>query len=152
MNQDPNYKNKCKKMFELISSKQKHLFKDRPFTTVAEYLKFFEETYNYDFFPFPSLYPYSPDILDKYAKLIYNSAYLPFDQSGNLLFHTIVQFSKSFHGLFVYGHLDEEDNIAIYTTLYSTEQNNFLEFIKDNENYVLENEKPVGFTPFGQRS
>jgi hypothetical protein len=146
LTKNTDYQNKCKKMFDLILAKQDILFKKREFISIADYIKFFEERYKYNLFPFPSMYPYNPDILNKYSDKIYNSSYMPLDASGNLLFNTIIQFSKDFHGLFVFGHLDEEaDKVAVYATLYSINQENFLEFIKSNDDLVLEDVKPVGF-------
>lgn len=146
MNTDPDYQSKCKAMFEIISNKRENLFKDVEFVSISDYLKYFERQYKCEFYPFPSLFPYRPEIVDKYSKNIYNSFYGQFDPTGNLIFHTIVQFSPTFHGLFIYGNLDDEiDKIAVYVTLHSSDQNNFINFVKDNNEFIYDNTKAVGF-------
>lgn len=126
--------------------------KERPFLfrkgmddfTIAEYLKWFEERNDSDFFAYPAMMTYDAKMIDLYSKKVVNSMFVPLT-SGLLALHTIVQLSPTCHLIFVYSNSSDRRKVITYCTIYSTDPSDFFKFTEDADAYFFEDERHAGF-------
>jgi hypothetical protein len=120
------------------------LFKKMNNVSLVDYVKYFEERSDDDFFIFPTMLPYNITIVDKYKTNIFNTMFIP-NSSGMLSMHTLLQISPTFHVLLFYSSTSDNKKTALYATIYTTDPKNFRNFLTENESLIIEDETPLGF-------
>ena len=109
------------------------------------YFDWFETNIGEEFNQMPAMVHYNPDILDQYKKRIVWSGFAPTDpRSSTYALHTLVQVRKNFHIIFLFAY--EEQEVSVISTLYVTDIEDYLEFVEQNEKYIIE-AKEVGLRP-----
>jgi hypothetical protein len=123
--------------------KNPHIFRDgiEPIT-LSDYLLYFEKRSGTKFFVMPCTV-YKTPILEKYKEQIVQT-WFTFNQNGVSNSHTLVQFSPTFHGLFVYEFAGSQE-ILMYNTMYTSDQRNVLDFVRNNKEFEVKDHISVAF-------
>jgi hypothetical protein len=109
-------------------------------------MKDFEKIDGEEFYVFPSIIPYKLEILKKYKDKVYNTLFLP-NGPASLGMHTIIQIDSKHHIVFVWGNSIDNKESTVYATIHTSKASNFLDFLKNNEVFVYNDDQRGGFSP-----
>lgn len=109
------------------------------------YFDWFETHNKEEFNQMPSMVHFNPDILDQFSKKIVWTGFAPTDgiNSNSYALHSLVQIKKDFHIIFLFAH--ENNDVSVLATLYLLNIKDYLNFIKENDQYIIKKKSPAGF-------
>lgn len=136
-----------KRVVKLLRDKP-WLVTNNPYVSVELYMRHFEYGRESEFHIFPSMLPYKIEIFDKYRKQVYNTMFWPTGPSS-LGMHTVVQPNRDCHIIFMWGNAPDGHATVTYPTIHTTNPQDYLDFLKENESLVYEYDTHSGFTVGG---
>jgi len=109
------------------------------------YFDWFETHNKMEFNQMPAMVHFNTDILDQYKKKIVWTGFSPTDTRNNTAYglHTLIQVKKDFHIIFLFAH--EENEVSVIATLYLLDVQDYLDFLKENDKYIIKKKSPAGF-------
>ena len=112
------------------------------------YFDWFEKHNKQEFNQMPGMVHFNPDIIDQYSKRIVWTGFAPTGGQGSAYaLHTLVQVNKGFHIIFMFAQEDSE--ASVISTLYLLDINDYINFINDNDKFIMKTKVPVGFSGLG---
>ena len=129
------------------------VMKDKPFlfpddmpqyVKFSLYLEWFEIHNKSEFNQMPAMVHFNPDIIDQFKKKIVWTGFSPTDRNNNAYaLHSLVQIKKDFHIIFLFAH--EENEVSVIATLYLLNIQDYLNFINENDKYIIKKKSTAGF-------
>ena len=138
------YIENSKRIMEIIRERPWLFPEGREYAEIGLYIQEFERLNGKEFFMYPTMLPYTIELLDKYSEDVYNTIFLPTGQ-GNLSMHTILQLSKSLHIFLMWGISSDNRETTLYCTVYTTNPPDFPKFLLTNEKLMYEGKSGAGF-------